>query len=130
MKMISTLLLLGSFSATAATPGYDLTIDYAQNGQRVTSPRVQVKEGETATVIRKINGKESFIQVEAQESSMEDKQVIKMKLAVGTIDENGNRTILARPEILTDEKNPASVTIEDEMGDEVSLSVVAKRKTL
>lgn len=128
MKLLPVVAMALSFSAVAATPGYDLTIDYAQNGQRVTSPRVQVKEGETATVIRKINGKENFIQVEAQEELLDDG--IKMKLAVGTIDENGNRTILARPEILMDEKTPATIKIEDEMGDEVSLSVFAKRKSL
>lgn len=129
MKLITIFTLaLSAQASIAATRGYDLTIDYSLNGQRVTSPRVIVKEGETATIIRKVGDEETFIEVEATEGQMMDKSGIKMKLAVGTISKDGERRIISQPELLTTEKAPAELTIKGE--ETISLSVHAKRKSL
>lgn len=125
------LLLIGS-SAFGSTKGYDLKMELSLNGKHISSPRIIVKEGETATVTQKTDSEESFIEVVAIEGTVQNHNSIMMKFVVGTISKNGERTIVSKPQILARENEPAQITVsEKENGPvQLSLSVIAKRKAL
>ncbi len=55
-----------------------------------------------------------------------------MKMVVGTIGKGGERTIIAKPQVLVLENHQASVALDskDNGSQELSLSVVAQRKAL
>ncbi len=130
MKMLVTVLAFVGSSAFAATNGYDLKMDLSLNGKHVSSPRVIVKAGETATVTQKTDTEESFIEVVATEGSIQNHEGILMNFVVGVIGKNGERTIKAKPQVLAKENEPALITVGEKNGEEVSLSVVANRKAL
>ncbi len=120
-------ILITSSAFAAARKSYDLKLNVAQNGQKFASPQIVVKEGETTTVIEKIGGEERFIQVEAADESIDG---LKMKFAIGKIDDLGERVIIARPEVIVDENTPATLTIGEEGHPEkISLSVLATPKS-
>lgn len=130
MKMLVMVLAFVGSSAFAATNGYDLKMDLSLNGKHISSPRVIVKAGETATVTQKTDTEESFIEVVATEGSIQNHKGILMNFVVGVIGKNGERTIKATPQVLAKENEPAQITVGEKNGEEVSLSVVAKRKAL
>ena len=54
-----------------------------------------------------------------------------MKFVIGTIDNDGKKTITSRPEIFARENKKAQITIHEKDGKEVlTLSVIAKRKNI
>ena len=55
-----------------------------------------------------------------------------MKFVVGTISNNGKRTVLSKPEILVDENKAAQITIgeNEKAKPEIALTVIAQRKSL
>ena len=129
MKKLGLLLLLAGSSALAAK-GYDLKMDLSLNGKHVSSPRLIVKAGETASISQKTDTEESFIEVVATEGSIQNHQSILMNFIVGVIDQNGQIVIKAKPQILANENEAAQITVGENNGDEISLSVVATRKSL
>ena len=130
MKMLVMVLAFVGSSAFAATNGYDLKMDLSLNGKHISSPRVIVKAGETATVTQKTDTEENFIEVVATEGSIQKHKGILMNFVVGVIGKNGERTIKAKPQVLAKENEPAQITVGEKNGEEVSLSVVANRKAL
>lgn len=130
MKLIAIALVLFGSSAFASN-AYDLKMDLSLNKKHVSSPRIIVKAGEMGSINQK-NGTEDehFIEVIATESSIKNKKGILMNFTIGTIGKNGERTILAKPQILAKENEPAQITIGEKNGSEVSLSVTATGKTL
>lgn len=129
MKLVAIVLAFISGSAFGSTKGYDLKMDLSLNGKHVSSPRLIVKAGETATITQKTQTEESFIEVIATEGSIQNHQGILMNFIVGVIDHNGQRVIKAKPRILAKENEAAQITVGGNNGDEVSLSVVANRKS-
>ncbi|MFV8250539.1 hypothetical protein [Bdellovibrio bacteriovorus] len=129
MKLLGLALLMASSSAFASTNGYDLKMHLSLNGKHISSPRIIVKAGETATITQKTNTEETFIEVVATEGEIQNNKGILMNLVVGTIGRDGKRTVISKPQILTKENSPASIQVSGKDG-EVSLSVVAKRRTL
>jgi len=119
---------LVSTTAIAAQQAYDLKMELSLNGQAVASPHIIVKEGKTATVIQKKNGKETFIEIVASEKQTEEYKGILMKFKVGMVGANGQRTVLSEPQILTIENEKAQVTVgNNEHSEAVSLTVIASR---
>lgn len=129
MKLLGLALIMVGSSAFGATNGYDLKMELSMNGKHVSSPRVIVKAGETATVTQKTDTEETFIEVVATEGEIQNNKGILMKMVVGTISSDGQRTIVSRPQILAKENEQALIQVGDKDG-EMSLSVVAKRKSL
>lgn len=126
MKMLLVALILVSGSAFAAK-SYDLKLDYMVNGKRVASPAMVVKEGVTSTVFSETATGKSFIEV-TPTKDMEDNK-LKMKFIVGTIDEMGERTVLARPEMMIEENRMGKIsTGENEGTEDMTLSAFAKEK--
>lgn len=115
-----------STSAFGAIPGYDIKVDYTLNGKPVTGTHLRVKEGETATMITKKGSQESFMEVTPVKS---DKGV-HMKFVLGTIDENGERSVISTPEVITGSNGKAQIIQDDKDGDKMSLSVLAKEQSI
>ncbi|MBL7544088.1 MAG: hypothetical protein JNL11_09735 [Bdellovibrionaceae bacterium] len=130
MKLVAIVLAFISSSAFASTNSYDLKMDLSLNRRHVSSPRLIVKAGETAYINQKTDTEESFIEVVATEGSIQNHQGILMNFIVGVIDQNGQRVIKAKPQILASENEAAQITVGENNGDEISLSVVATRKSL
>lgn len=118
--------------ALAATSGYEIDVDLTINGKLVSSPRINARAGEKTTFIEKVGDEERFIEVLATEGQgqIKGKKAILMKFTVGTI-KDGQRSILAEPQIMTIEKNRAAIEIGESEGKEsINLSVSAERKAL
>jgi type II secretory pathway component GspD/PulD (secretin) len=131
MKNLAMILFLIGANADCATNGYDLKIDLSLDGKHVSSPHMIVKAGESATATLKNGNKENFIEVVANEERSKDFDGILIQIAIGTIEENGKRTIISRPQILTKENEPVQISIGEKNGaEEVALSVIAQRKEL
>lgn len=130
MKMLMAALLFVGISAFASTGGYDLKMDLSLNGKLVSSPRMIVKAGEKAMITQSNNSEESFIEVTAKEGPIQNHKGILMNFVVGTVGKDGKRTVLSEPQILAKENEPAQITVDEANGSKMSLSVVAKRKSL
>lgn len=115
----------------AAISGYDLKMELSLNGKIISSPQILAKAGETATITQKTDDQENFIEVTAIDGSILGNDGIMMTFVVGTVDKDGQRRILSKPQIFAKENKPSEITVEQDGSEEIlSLSVVAKRKTL
>jgi hypothetical protein len=129
MRYLGLISVFVTSAAFSAIKTYDLKLELARNGQKVTSSHVVVKEGETTTIIEKMGGEERFIEVTPEKSSTFGIEGIKMKVAVGTIGPKGERTVLANPEVIVEESKKAQLTIgEMEEQDELSFSALLIEK--
>lgn len=129
MKLVSIIVYFICSSAFASKNSYDLKMDLSINGKHIASPRVFVKAGEMKTITQKTGNEESFIEVVATEGSIQDHKGILVNFAVGFISKNGERTIKAKPQLLAKENESTQITITENNGEVISLSVVAKRKS-
>jgi type II secretory pathway component GspD/PulD (secretin) len=132
--------LLFSYSAIAIQtkkskiikPTYEIDMNLSLNGGKyITSPRITVKDGVAATMAESTNNAETFIEVVATEGQIQDRKGIFMKFKVGTVDKDGNKTIISEPQILASENEPAQISIGDNTNgtEKMSLIVVAKKTT-
>lgn len=119
-------------SAFASGESFEVKIDLLLNGKHISSPRVILKEGESATIIQKTKTVDNFIEVRAFKNEAPNQEGILMKLIVGEIGEGGKRTIVSQPQILTKENEPSQITVnaKEKGSEKLSLSVVAKKKML
>lgn len=132
MKQLGIALLLISSSAFASSNGYEMMMDLSLDGNPSTSAHVTAQEGKVALVTQKTDSGETFLEIIATEGKSQDHSKILMKFIVGTIAKNGKRTILARPQVIVRDGEPARISQNDEKtGEEyLSLSIIAKRTTL
>jgi Flp pilus assembly secretin CpaC len=120
-----------STSAFASENGYALKMDLSLNGAHLSPPRMTVIAGKTGTFIQKTGSTETFIDVIATEGAVQDHKGILLKFVVGTIEKNGNRTVLYTPELLATENKTATFTTAGKnRANSLSLSVTPQRKTL
>ncbi len=131
-KLVLGVVTLLASTAFANTNGYELKMDVSMNGKHISSPRVVTKSGEMATITQKNETEESFIEVITEEGELQGHKGILMKFTVGLIGANGKRTIVSRPQILALENEPAQISVgkKDGGAEQLSLSVVAKRRVL
>lgn len=130
-KMFLTLCLFVGSSAFATIKEYDLKMDLFMNGKKVSSPRIAVRPGEVGNIIQESDNEKNFIDVIATEGSYQNHHGILLDMIIGAIDKAGKRTILAKPRILTNENEPAQISVGEENGKKnLSLTVVTQRKTL
>lgn len=125
-------LLLTSSTSFAATQAYEMKVEFSINGQVVSSPKIHTLDGESTTVTQKNEyNVETFVEVTATEGQggIKDNKAILMKFKIGTI-ENGERKVLAEPQIMTIENKKAEISITNLKEDKahVSLSVIAERE--
>lgn len=130
MKLVAVVLAFIGSSTFASNNGYDLKMDLSMNGKYVFSPSITVKAGEMKSIRQKTDTQESFIEVVATEGQVKNNKGIMMNFTVGYIGKNGERKVISKPQILAKENEPALITVGEKDGTELSLSVVAKRKSL
>lgn len=130
MKSFILALAFVGTSAFAGTNGYDIKIDMSLNGKHISSPQFIVKEGLKASMTQKNESQESFIEVIATEGTIQNNKGILMTFVVGTIDRNGQKIVTAQPQILAKENVPAKITVGTKDGNQLSMSVIANRKSL
>lgn len=135
MKRAILALSLFCGSVFASETGYDLKMDLSINGKLVSTPKLMVKAGETATILQESDSKtpndqKTFIEVVAKEGPKDKNSGILMNFTVGVISKNGERTIRSTPRILVKENEVGQITIGGKGEEELSLSVVAKRRKL
>lgn len=127
-------MFLASTSIAAPTPppnGYDLKMKLTMNGKIISLPHILTKAGEPATITQKTETQNNFIEVTAIDESILGNDGIMMTFIVGTIDNEGQRTVLFKPQVFAKENKKSEIMIEQgETKDMLSLTVVAKRKTL
>lgn len=130
MNWLALGLTLLSSTAFAATDGYHLDMHFLLNGQAVSAPQLLVRAGEKASITQRTDTKESFVEVIVQEGTKQGRKGIQMNFSVGLIAKDGQRVIKGKPQIFARENEPAQITVADDEGDELSLSVVVSRKAL
>lgn len=124
-KMLIVLsLLIGS--SVFASNRYDLKMELSLNGKKASSPRIIVREGEIGSLTQGSSTENTLIEVVAKEIEIQNHKRIMMNFVVGYIGQDGKKTILSKPQILTKENETAQITVSDDNGKEtMSLSVVA-----
>ena len=119
-----------SFSSFANQKAFELSMDLSIGGKHVASPHVVTRPNETSKVFYKTDGGEFFLEVIASDASSKKDDNILMNFVIGQIDKDGQRKVLATPQIITG-KDKAEVTVGfTEEKDQVSLAVVARKTSL
>lgn len=123
--------LLFSSSAFAAKKAYKLDMALTVNGDHLSSPKVVVKEGETATVTQQTFDGKNYFDVVAKEGEMMGHKGILMEFRVGQVNKDGSKTIISRPKVLAKEGEEASISVAEDDGKKVLfLKVTANRAKL
>ncbi|HEY8271671.1 MAG TPA: hypothetical protein VIG33_12340 [Pseudobdellovibrionaceae bacterium] len=117
----------GSLNSFAREKAFELKMELTINGKHISSPRIIAKEGETAMFMQEDQTQKTFIEVVATEDKIvRGKHSVLMKFVVGSIDPDGQKKVIYKPQVLTlvDHKTDLSV-VED-----IGLSVTASRVSL
>jgi hypothetical protein len=134
MGKIGILLLttLVSSLTWAAESAFDIKLELSIGGQKISSPRIITKDGETATVVQENIKQKHFIELVATEQTTSKGQpAVLMNFIIGKELVDGSRTVIASPRILTKLNETAQVTVgESNDSESVSISVVAARTNL
>lgn len=131
-KILMAMVCLFSVSVFASQKAFDLKMDLSIEGKHVSSPRIVVKEGEKGTITQESNGQKSFIEVVAKEDKAPNgKQAIFMTFVVGKIANDGTRTVISQPQIISIPNEKAQISVGEKGNpDLLSLSVIANKTTL
>lgn len=123
--------ILFTTSVFAAKKGYDLNMELSVNGKKLSSPRFIFEEGKTGLITQKLGSEKIFLEVVATESEVKENKGILMKFKVGYLKNDGTRTMVSKPTILSKAGQQTSFTVGNDSGkDIINLNVVANRKTL
>lgn len=129
MKKVITVILglSGSCHSFAGEKAFELRMELSINGKYVSSPRLVAKEGEMAMITQEGPNQKTFIEVVATEDRIvRGKHSVLMKFVVGSIDPQGQKKILYKPQVLTLENHKTDLSVVEDIG----LSVTASRITL
>jgi type II secretory pathway component HofQ len=116
----------------AAQQIYDLTLDLSMGGKPISSSRILVSEGETASVETKGTSARNYIEVLPKEGKMGGREGILISFKIGKVDKFGKRTIISKPRILARENIQASIkqSLTGNKKQTLVVSVVAKRRRI
>jgi hypothetical protein len=127
MQAIALLLISHFAHATPNAPkSYILDMQLSQNGKLVTSPKISALEDEKVQVTEGTDKEQTFVEVVARE---EKAGQVAMEFEVGTINAKGKRTVTARPKIIANEGQTASIT-DTVKGNETTITVTARPQSL
>ncbi|MBC7420737.1 MAG: hypothetical protein H7328_08415 [Bdellovibrio sp.] len=129
MKLVAIILAFIGSSAFASADRYDLQMDLYLNGKHISSPNANVKAGEITTITQKIDTKEISISFLANLRSIQKIDLIWMPFSVRIYDLNGQVLLAGDHQIYAKENEQMNFTVGNN-GDEVSLSVTAKKESL
>lgn len=127
-KLILFAMIMISPFASTGTLKYRIKMKLSKAGQTIFSPTFITHNGETASITQNNGHLEHRIQVVANESTFNGESIIHLKLKIEAIDSNGQRTLLAQPEILAHENQMAEMTTgSEEQNNDINLQVLAER---
>lgn len=130
-KLILVACLFMGSAVFASDSGYDLKVELSMNGKKPTQYQIIVKKGLKASIESQTPNDGNFIEVIANEGSIQNHKGILMDFLVGSIDQNGKRTVVSTLQVLANENEKAQITVGNENGKEgLTLSVIATRKNL
>lgn len=133
--VVSFILLVYGMSARAATPLYDLNVNFSVPGQGFSHSRLLLSAGETATITKLLGKKKTFVEVMANDEMKNGKAGILLSFTVGEMEKGGQKKILSTPRVFTEHNKMASFKIHETNNKlkqilRLSLSVVAKKRHL
>ncbi|MBX2994712.1 MAG: hypothetical protein KF681_07815 [Bdellovibrionaceae bacterium] len=111
-------------SPRMAAPVYKLKIDLSLEGRPASSFGLVVTAGERARISENVDGQETFIEVLADRTADGG---VDLQFLVGQMSKKGERLDLGRPRIVARENIPASITVGDDGGEQMSLAVLAQK---
>lgn len=133
MKLfLITVILVVSQMTFAAVNMFDLEMSLTVDGKLISSPHITVQEGKPGLITQEANGEKSFIEVTATEKkSAHGQNVVYMSFVVGNFDNNGQRTVISKPQISAAYDQKAQITVRGSQKPEaLSLTVIAKKPKL
>ncbi len=110
---------------------FKLNVELSLKGQHVSSPRIIVKEGEKALITQESsnNIKTELEVVVKEQTTPNGVTAIMMDFIISQISNDGIKSMISKPRILSIENEQAQIIQNDEDGKEVlSLSVIANKK--
>jgi hypothetical protein len=129
LTVVFCILMLNSFAQANENKTYHIDLDLFQGSKKLFSPSVTVKEGQPALVTQQDGKIRSFIEVVVVEGMLTNVKGILLKVIAGTINSNGTRTILAKPELVVAENELTKISTEKSY-ENLSVNIVASRKDL
>jgi hypothetical protein len=116
----------------AAEKKFEVKMDVAINGKTVSTPRLNLKEGEKATVRQNSFGEKTFIEVMATEQvARNGSSSILLDFVVGKYNSDGTKTTISEPQLLTLPNEEAQVVVEKPSGkNDFSFKVTANKAKL
>jgi hypothetical protein len=123
------LFMFNSIAQAGDEKTYHIDLDLFQGSKKIFSPSVTVKQGEPALVTQQDGKIRSFIEVVVVEGVLTNVKGILLKVIAGTINSNGTRTILAKPELIVAENELTKISTEKSY-ENLSVNIVASRKDL
>jgi hypothetical protein len=130
MKALLALAIAYSAQAWASQNTYKLDMKLSVDGKHTASPKMIVKEGETATITQQSKNQKTFIEVIAKEGKIKDQNGIIMNMIIGTMNKDGSRKTLSKPMVFVKDGEKAEFSMNDDASHGVSLSILAKRQNL
>lgn len=130
MKLITLWMMLLAFSANAKMIEFDLDVQYTENGKTKESiSQVTSKLGESfvfennniLTEVSPTDFKSSTIDIESKDLIMLTTRVFQLN--------NGKKTLIGKPKVITALGVPATISIEQDDGMKLVMKVLAKDKS-
>ncbi len=114
----------------ASINSYELKTNLSINKKHVSSAMVMMREGKLASITQKNNDtdEENFIEVVTTKDDQYMEDGILMRFTIGTVDKNGVKHILARPQVIAKDKQESKISLGAKNGEILELSVIAKSK--
>lgn len=130
MKFLILLSFICSGKAMASINSYELKTNLSINKKHVSSAMVMMREGKLASITQKNNDtdEENFIEVVTTKDDQYMEDGILMRFTIGTVDKNGVKHILARPQVIAKDKQESKISLGAKNGEILELSVIAKSK--
>jgi hypothetical protein len=103
---------MSALASPAAPKPYVVDLKLEQDGRAIADPRIILNEGSSATISEETDAsgpERGFIELLLQEEQP-DKSVL-MKFALGTVNEKGERTIYARPQVIAAEGKASTLSV-------------------
>lgn len=127
-SLLMSVVLMFIAPAAFAANMYKMKMELTVDGKIVARPTVVTAENQKATISEKANDatKSFYIEVIPTETD-KMKKGIQLDIVVGS-DENGKKTVLGTPQIITKEKKDATISVAKSDGSEsMSLKVWTER---
>lgn len=127
-KLILFSLIMVSPFASTGTLKYRIQMNLSRGGDVVSSGKFLARNGEVIEIDPSHTNSNHRIEVTAIETTFNGESMIHLKLKVEGVEKNGERIIIAEPEILAHENQMAEVIVgNEEKNNELQVNIIAER---